>query len=58
MVVEYRVMWNGLTPYQTWCDEEWWLKCSVGCVVWFGMCAVGQCDVQFIFECGDVHGVV
>ena len=29
------------------------LKCSVGCVVWFGMCAV-----QFVFECGDVHGVM
>ena len=26
-----------------WCDAEWWLKCSVGCVVWFGMWCGLEC---------------
>ena len=40
---------------------EWWSKCSVGCVVWYGMCAVGSvmCILYLnvamcMVECGHV----
>ena len=33
--------WRGVLDNLWWCDAVWWLKCSIGCVVWFGMCAVG-----------------
>ena len=52
-------LWNTERCGIVWChirhSGEWWLKCSVGCgAVWSVWCGI----VWFIFECGDVHGVV
>ena len=57
VVVEYQAMWNGLTPDLTWCDAEWWLKCSVECVLWdSAICNlhlnVVMCMVWCEVECG------
>ena len=62
------VLWNMVrrgmvvTLYWTWrCDIKWQLKCSVGCVVWFGMPYVCNGTVRrviYIRMWWCVHGVM